>query len=128
MTLDDSVQFAGELKAIGIDYVTPSSGAIIPGIKAPMQESGYMLHLAERIRRSTDITTCAVGGIIWPKQADSIIANGVADMVAIGRAFLDAPRWGFHAAAELGVEVAVPNTYLRASYKGWPLYKVVHAG
>jgi 2,4-dienoyl-CoA reductase-like NADH-dependent reductase (Old Yellow Enzyme family) len=127
MTLDDSVQLAGELKALGIDYVTPSSGGIIPGIKAPPHQPGYMLHFSEQIRRKTGIATCAVGGIIWPKQAEKIIADGVADMVAIGRAMLDAPRWGFHAAAELGVEVDVPETYLRGSHKRWPLYDQMHA-
>lgn len=126
MTLEDSVQFAGELKALGVDYVTPSSGGIVPGIKAPVQQPGYMVHFAERIRRESGIVTCAVGGIIWPKQAEQIIAGGSADMVAIGRAILDDPRWGFHAADQLGVTVKVPETYLRGSSQRWPLYHHVH--
>lgn len=126
MTLDQAVQFAHELKALGIDYVTPSSGGIVPGIKAPAHQPGYMLHFAERIRRETGITTCAVGGIIWPRQAEQIIADGTADMVAVGRAFLDDQRWGFHAADALGEVVEVPETYLRGSSQRWPLYHHMH--
>lgn len=128
MTLDQSVQYAGALKALGIDYVTPSSGGIVPGIQPPKQAPGYMLHFAARIRRETGIKVNAVGGILWARQAEKILEEGVADMVAVGRAILDDPRWGFHAAAELGVSVPVPETYLRGSVERWPLYHTMHAG
>ena len=37
-----------------------------------------------------------------PKQAEEIVASGKADMVALARGMLYDPRWGWHAAAELG--------------------------
>ena len=36
-------------------------------------------------------------------------------MVALARAFLDDPHWGWHAAAALGADVARPPQYLRAA-------------
>jgi 2,4-dienoyl-CoA reductase-like NADH-dependent reductase (Old Yellow Enzyme family) len=39
-----------------------------------------------------------------PVQADTIIREGQADMVALGRALLADPRWPWRAAARLGHE------------------------
>ena len=49
-----------------------------------------------------------VGMIADPHQAEAILAEGRADWVAIGRAFLDNPRWSWHAADTLGAETGVP--------------------
>ena len=45
----------------------------------------------------------AVGLITEAKQAEDIVASGKADMVALARAMLYDPRWGWHAAAELNL-------------------------
>jgi 2,4-dienoyl-CoA reductase-like NADH-dependent reductase (Old Yellow Enzyme family) len=44
----------------------------------------------------------AVGLIIEAEQANDVIANGQADMVAMGRQLLEDPNFVFHAARELG--------------------------
>jgi hypothetical protein len=41
-------------------------------------------------------------------------------MVALARAFLDAPHWGWHAAQMLGADVKRPNQYARAAPALWP--------
>ena len=46
----------------------------------------------------------AVGMIADPGQAEEILASGKADMVAMARAFLDNPRWVWHAAERFGVD------------------------
>ncbi len=56
----------------------------------------------------------AVGLITEPKHADSILANGDADLIALARGMLYDPRWGWHAAAELGAAVTAPPPYWRA--------------
>jgi 2,4-dienoyl-CoA reductase-like NADH-dependent reductase (Old Yellow Enzyme family) len=62
----------------------------------------------------------AVGLIAHPSQADSVIRDGSADMVALARAFLDDPRWVWHAAEALGVTVAYPPQYQRCRPGVWP--------
>ena len=54
------------------------------------------------MRDATGATTIAVGMITDPKQAEAVIANGEADMVALARGILYDPRWTWHAAAALG--------------------------
>lgn len=126
LTLDDAVEFSGALKEIGIDYVTPSAGNIAPGMKVPSVGPGYMVPFAERIKRETGITTMAVGMIVDALQANEIIESGKADMIAIGRAIMDDPRWPWHAAAKLGEKIEVSPQYARCTPQHWPAYPLVH--
>jgi 2,4-dienoyl-CoA reductase-like NADH-dependent reductase (Old Yellow Enzyme family) len=123
---DDAVEFAGALKEIGIDYVTPSAGNIAPGMKLPPVGPGYLVPFAEKVKRETGITTMTVGMIVEPEQANEIIESGRADMVAIGRAIMDDPRWPWHAAAKLGEKVEVTPQYARCTPQFWPGYALVH--
>ena len=75
---------------------------------------GYQVPFAEKIREATSVTTMAVGLITEAKQAEEIVASGKADMVALARAMLYDPRWGWHAAAELGARVEAPPQYWRS--------------
>jgi len=119
LTPDDAVGFARELKAAGLDYVDVSSGAITAEAqRAPTP--GFNVPFAEKVKREVGIPTRTVGLIATPKQAELIVADGKADMVALARAFLDDPHWGWHAAAALGADVARPKQYLRAAPKMWP--------
>ena len=108
LTADDAVVFARELKAAGLDYVDVSSGAITADAqRAPTP--GFNVPFAEKVKREVGIATRTVGLIATPKQAEAIVAEGKADMVALARAFLDDPHWGWHAAAALGADVARPE-------------------
>jgi 2,4-dienoyl-CoA reductase-like NADH-dependent reductase (Old Yellow Enzyme family) len=118
LTPDDSVVFAKALKEAGLDYLCVSSGGI-GGDLRPTETAGFNVQFAEKIKREVGIPTRAVGLIASPQQAEAIVAEGKADMVALGRAFLDDPHWGWHAAAALGADVARPPQYLRAAPKMW---------
>jgi len=119
LTIEDSVIFVNAMKEEGLDYVCVSSGGITFETRNP-NEPGYNVPLAEQIKRETGVATRAVGLIATAKQAEAIIADGKADMVALGRAMLEDPHWAWMAAKELGGEVARPPQYLRAAPKLWP--------
>jgi len=125
-TLDDCVAFAAALKEIGIDYVTPSAGNVAPGMKLPKVGPGYMVYFSERVKRETGMTTQTVGMIFDPAFAEDIVASGKADMVAIGRAIMDNPRWPWHAATTLGERIDTPKQYARSSPQHWPPYAMLH--
>jgi len=111
--LAQSIEYAKELKARGVDWIDVSSGGVSPLQKIPLAP-GYQVPFAERIREATSVTTMAVGLITEAKQAEEIVASGKADMVALARAMLYDPRWGWHAAAELGAHVEAPPQYWRS--------------
>jgi 2,4-dienoyl-CoA reductase-like NADH-dependent reductase (Old Yellow Enzyme family) len=119
LTGDDSVIWVKAMKAEGLDFVCVSSGGVTAEVRTPVAP-GYNLPIAEQIKRETGIVTRVVGLIATAKQAEAIVAEGKADQVALARAVLDDPHWGWHAAKELGADVKRPNQYLRAAPKLWP--------
>lgn len=56
----------------------------------------------------------AVGLITEPAQAEAIVADGQADLVALARGLMFNPRWPWRAAMELGAKVFYPPQYERA--------------
>ena len=90
-----------------------SSGGASPLQKIPLSP-GYQVPFAKEIKQKTGLTTIAIGLITEAKQAEEIVASGKADMVALARAMLYDPRWGWHAAAELGGHVPAPKQYWRS--------------
>ena len=116
---EDAVAYARELKRAGLDFVCVSSGGTVSHQKIPVIP-GYQVPFAERVRHESGITTRAVGMIADPTQAEDIIASGKADMVAMARAFLDNPRWVWHAAERFNVPLDYPPQYARSRHDAWP--------
>jgi NADPH2 dehydrogenase len=119
LTGDDAVALTKALKSAGLDFVDVSSGNITPDSRPPSEPS-YNVPIAGQVRRETGLPVRVVGMIAGAKQADGIVAEGKADMVAMARAFLDDPHWGWHAAETLDAEVARPLQYMRSAPKLWP--------
>lgn len=114
-TLDDSVALARLLREEGVDLIDCSSGGNTTGVARSVLRPGYQVPLAERIRRETGMATAAVGLITEAELADSIVAEGRADVVLLGRAVLRDPFWPLHAARQLKREgFPFPRQYLRA--------------
>lgn len=111
--------FARELREIGLDYVCVSSGGIGPQAR-PVVAPGYQVPFAAAVKKASGIAVQAVGMIVTPDQAEAIVASGDADFVALARAFLDDPRWAWHAAEALGAEALYPPQYRRARPDQWP--------
>lgn len=115
--IEQSVAFALALRQRRCSFFHVSSGGVSPQQKIPLGP-GYQVALAERIRRETGLPTIAVGLITDPDQAEAIVADGKADMVALARGILFDPRWPWHAAARLGAQVEAPKQYWRSQPQG----------
>ena len=121
-SLDDSVVFARELAARGVDFVDCSSGGVAGPATAANDRfavkrfPGFQVPFAERVKRESGIATIAVGLITTPAQADAVIADGQADLVAIGRQALVEPNWPLQAALALGED---PDWSRWPSQYGW---------
>jgi 2,4-dienoyl-CoA reductase-like NADH-dependent reductase (Old Yellow Enzyme family) len=121
-TIEDTVIFAKAFKDAGCDFICCSSGGVLPFV--PPVGPGYQVHFADQIRRQVGIATRAVGMIFDGKQANSIIAEGKADMVAVGRGFMDDPRWAWHAGDKLGLIAPFPRQMQLARNPKWINYKL----
>jgi len=113
-----SIAYVQAAKALGIAYVCVSSGGIRAKVTVPAAP-GYQVPLAHEVRKATGVPTRAVGLITDPRQAENVLAAGSADMVALARAFLDDPRWGWRAADMLGAKAHSPSQYHLARTEGW---------
>src|SRR5207253_8238533 len=89
------------LKANGtVDLIDCSSGGNDPRQTIPIHP-GYQIPFASTIKAETGLMTGAVGLIQSADLAESIVANGQADMVVMGRALLADPVWPLRAASQL---------------------------
>jgi 2,4-dienoyl-CoA reductase-like NADH-dependent reductase (Old Yellow Enzyme family) len=115
--IEQSVELARALKALGVDLVDCSSGGLVPHARVPAGP-GYQVPFAERIRREAEIPTGAVGLITEPAQAEDIIRKGQADLVLLAREMLRDPYWPLRAARVLDQPTSWPAQYLRAAPQG----------
>ena len=120
--LDDTIALASLLKSHGVDMLDCTSGGIGgPGKPQRMAiDHGFQVPFAEAVKQAVNIDTMAVGFLWDAFEADRVIAEGKADMVALARALLDDPNWSLHAARQIGSD----NNY--ESWKpqfGWWLNK-----
>lgn len=111
--VEQTITFVKALKAHGCAAVHVSSGGVSPQQKI-MLGPGYQVEFAERIKAETGLPTIAVGLITEPEQAESILVQGQADAISIGRRILFNPHWPWHAAAALGAQVDAPPQYWRS--------------
>lgn len=114
-TADDMAIGAACLREAGADLIHVSAGGVTPSV--PKVYPGYLLPAAETIRRVAGGPVIAVGLIENARMADEVVGSGCADLVALGRELLRNPYWALHAAAELGVDVPWPGTYIQAKPK-----------
>jgi 2,4-dienoyl-CoA reductase-like NADH-dependent reductase (Old Yellow Enzyme family) len=115
--LEQCTVYGRALRERGCAYLHVSSGGVSPRQQIAAAP-GYQVPFAERLKREVGLPTIAVGLITEPEQAEAIIANGQADLVALARAMLFNPRWPWHAAMKLGAQVSAPPQYARCQPRG----------
>lgn len=111
--LKESIELAKRLKFIGIDLIDCSSGGSTPDANIPAGPN-FQVPFAAAIRKEVEIATGAVGLINEGAQADSILREGMADAIFLGRELLRNPYFPLQAAYDLGVDIAWPTQYIRA--------------
>jgi 2,4-dienoyl-CoA reductase-like NADH-dependent reductase (Old Yellow Enzyme family) len=99
-TLEDTIAFARELRALGVDAIDVSGGGIGAGWQHPIGY-GYQVPFAAAIKEQAGIPTMAVGLVVDPEQAEAVVATGQADLVAVAREAQDDPNFAVHAARAL---------------------------
>lgn len=116
-TPEEVTELARIIGPLGVDLVDVSSGGSIGRPVIPVGP-GYQVPLA-RVVRTSGMPVGAVGMISSPQQAESILVDGAADVVFIGRAGLREPGWPQRAAHELGLnwrDAHYPPQYSRGKW------------
>ena len=114
--LEDNIKLAKSLKSVGVDVIDCSSGGITgsPVLTKSKIIPGFQVPYSEKIKKDAEISSMAVGAIISADQANEIISNKRADLVAMGRELLADTQWAYKAATYFNLENA--KDYLPDSY------------
>ncbi|MFC2070579.1 FAD-dependent oxidoreductase [Chloroflexota bacterium] len=95
-TLEDACEFAVELEKAGVDCLDISVAKPGPGVSpvpGPEQPAGTFVYLAEAIKHRVSVPVIAVGRINKLELAEAILADGKADLIAVGRQLIADPYW-----------------------------------
>ncbi|MEM8931798.1 MAG: bifunctional salicylyl-CoA 5-hydroxylase/oxidoreductase [Acidobacteriota bacterium] len=112
-TVDDTVEFARRLDALGCTVIDVSSAGNSPESEIDFGRM-YQVPFAEQIRYQTELPVIAVGAILGPDHANTVLAAGRADLVAMARPHLGDPYLTLHAAERYGLwDHPWPGQYVR---------------
>src|SRR6202171_4558269 len=111
ITGDDAGAVARAFGEAGVDLVDISTGQTVRDAQ-PIYGRMFQTPFSEQVRNEARVATMCVGNITTSDQANTILAAGRADLVALGRPHLVDPSFTMRAAAWYGAEIACPPQYL----------------
>jgi anthraniloyl-CoA monooxygenase len=112
ITPEDAVQIAEAFRNEGADLIDVSAGQTSTDAQ-PVYGRMFQTPFSDKLRNEGRLATMAVGNIYEPDHANSILAAGRADLVALARPHLIDPFWTLRAAAALDYrDIHVPPQYL----------------
>ncbi len=112
ITPDDAVAIGEAFGREGADLIDVSAGQTWADAQ-PVYGRMFQTPFSDKIRNEGRLATMAVGNIYEPDHANSILAAGRADLVALARPHLVDPMWTLRAAAALDYrDIYCPPQYL----------------
>lgn len=111
-SFEQLLEMARAFRQAGADLFDVSSGGNL--LVTYEEYPGYHVRYAARIREELGVPVSVVGKLESPMLAESVLQQGQADLIAIGRGMLRDPYWALSAARELRERVEVPEQYRRA--------------
>jgi anthraniloyl-CoA monooxygenase len=112
ITGDDAVAIARAFAGAGVDLVDVSTGQTVRDAQ-PVYGRMFQTPFSDQVRNEARVATMCVGNITTADQANTILAAGRADLVALGRPHLVDPFFTMKAAAWYGAsEAFCPPQYL----------------
>jgi anthraniloyl-CoA monooxygenase len=109
---DDAVAVARAFAEAGVDLVDVSTGQTVRDAQ-PVYGRMFQTPFSDQVRNEARVATMCVGNITTADQANTILAAGRADLVALGRPHLVDPFFAMKAAAWYGAdEMFCPPQYL----------------
>jgi anthraniloyl-CoA monooxygenase len=112
ITPEDAVAIGEAFAREGADLIDVSAGQTWAE-QQPVYGRMFQTPFSDKIRNEGRLATMAVGNIYEPDHANSILAAGRADLVALARPHLIDPMWTLRAAAQLDYrDIHVPPQYL----------------
>ena len=113
--INDAIYLAKKLKKIGFDYVSVSSGGILPKTKMRQTEA-FRSNIAKKIKDESKLFTTSSGMITKHETAIKLIKNKKLDFITIARTIIKNPSWIYQLANKVKEKKIIPNQYKRIFY------------
>lgn len=99
----EALAYASELGWLGVSYLSVMAGTYesfaTPEYQAAEKTEGFMADYARAVKEAVPgLPVIAAGRIQTPEYAESVIAQGVADLIGLARVLYADPRWPLKAA------------------------------
>lgn len=101
LTEEDMLAAAAMLKHAGVDVLNVSTGQVTKD-EDPVYGRMFQASFSDQIRNEVGISTIVAGNITTADQANTLIAAGRADIIALGRTIMNEPHFVLMAAARYG--------------------------
>lgn len=92
-TIEDAVEASVILEKAGLDLIDLSGGMNIY-MRRDNRNPGWFSDMSEAVKREVSIPVLVTGGIRTPDQAETLLQQGKADLIGVGRAMFIHPMWG----------------------------------
>ncbi len=106
--LDDAIYLSKQLKKIGFDYLSVSSGGILSKTEMKQTEA-FRSNIAKKIKNESKLITTTSGLITKHKTALKLIKNKKIDFITIARVIVKNPGWIYQLAAKINKESLIPK-------------------
>ena len=97
LKLEESIQFARALEFAGIAYISVMGGTyesfFLPEIVDRSKNKGYMVYLAEAVKKEVEVPVITAGRIDTGELAENIISSRKADLIGLARVLWTDPEW-----------------------------------
>jgi len=112
LSVKDATSLAQNLKKIGLDYISVSSGGIIP-LTNMKQKEAFRLDMANKIKKNSKFLTTMSGMITKHNIADYMVKKKKIDFITIARIIIKNPRWIYQLAKKQKIKNLIPKQYSR---------------
>jgi 2,4-dienoyl-CoA reductase-like NADH-dependent reductase (Old Yellow Enzyme family) len=95
--LQESIALARRLEAAGIAYLSAAAGTFNsifrPSVARTMARSAYLRNEMAALTDAVSVPTIISGRVITPALADTLLSQGISDLIGLGRPLRVDPRW-----------------------------------
>ena len=95
-TEEDAVEACRMLEAAGVDLMD-LSGGMCGYIRPEHTEPGYFASMSEKVKAAVDVPVLVTGGVQTIADAETLLQEGKADLIGVGRALFRDAHWREHA-------------------------------
>lgn len=110
VTIDESLKLSKKLQNLGFDYISVSSGGIIPKTKMKQYE-GFRIKMANEFKKKLKIFVTTSGLLTKFSKVKRIIADKSIDFITIARIIIKKPQWIHLLAKKNNLTNLIPKQY-----------------